>query len=119
MKKLDCCFTVACLDGSIAHLTSRMLILVLLSDATNESTHENTVMVTRLIRISYGDYQLQTIPPGMAIPVPLKPVEQHKKRGPLFPAYSKRSNTAKDNTKKLQNQQSQQQAQPIRWKKMH
>ena len=26
--------------------------------------------MTRLIRTAYGDYQLQTIPPGMAIEVP-------------------------------------------------
>jgi hypothetical protein len=44
-----------------------------------------TVTVTRLIRVSYGDYQLQNIPPGMAIPVPVKPVERQRHRGPLFP----------------------------------
>jgi len=37
--------------------------------------------VTRLIRISYGDYDLNTIPPGMAIEVPIKPVECQKKHG--------------------------------------
>eukprot|EP00339_Tiarina_fusa_P028139 CAMPEP_0117054436 /NCGR_PEP_ID=MMETSP0472-20121206/37728_1 /TAXON_ID=693140 ORGANISM="Tiarina fusus, Strain LIS" /NCGR_SAMPLE_ID=MMETSP0472 /ASSEMBLY_ACC=CAM_ASM_000603 /LENGTH=147 /DNA_ID=CAMNT_0004770027 /DNA_START=66 /DNA_END=506 /DNA_ORIENTATION=- len=42
------------------------------------------VSVTRLIRISYGDYDLQTIPPGMAIEVPYKPIEAQKARGPLF-----------------------------------
>jgi 23S rRNA pseudouridine2605 synthase len=42
--------------------------------------------VNRLIRIAYGDYQLQTIPPGMAIPVPTKPVLEQKRKGPLvFP----------------------------------
>jgi 23S rRNA pseudouridine2605 synthase len=39
--------------------------------------------VTRLIRISYGDYQLQTIPPGMAIEVPVKTLEQHRNVGSL------------------------------------
>lgn len=39
--------------------------------------------VTRLIRISYGDYQLNTIPPGMAIEVPVKSLETQKSKGPL------------------------------------
>ncbi|GKZ00499.1 hypothetical protein MPSEU_001002300 [Mayamaea pseudoterrestris] len=41
--------------------------------------------VTRLIRIAYGDYQLQTIPPGMAVEVNVKPVKTQKNRGFLFP----------------------------------
>jgi len=40
--------------------------------------------VTRLIRISYGDYQLNTIPPGMAIEVPVKSLEMQKNRGPML-----------------------------------
>jgi 23S rRNA pseudouridine2605 synthase len=40
--------------------------------------------VTRLIRISYGDYHLQTIPAGMAIEVPVKPVGQQRRRGKLI-----------------------------------
>jgi hypothetical protein len=43
-----------------------------------------TVTVTRLIRTSYGDYQLQTIPPGMALEVPFKPIKQQTHRGQLF-----------------------------------
>jgi 23S rRNA pseudouridine2605 synthase len=43
------------------------------------------LQITRLIRTSYGDYSLKNIPPGMAIEVPVKPVEQQKKRGVLFP----------------------------------
>jgi len=43
----------------------------------------NKVTVTRLIRIAYGDYVLRTIPPGMAIEVPYKPVETQKARGAL------------------------------------
>ncbi len=39
--------------------------------------------VTRLIRTSFGDYQLETIPPGMAIEVPVKPLESQKLRGKL------------------------------------
>ena len=40
--------------------------------------------VTRLIRISYGDYDLNTIPPGMAIEVRCKALDEMKSRGPLF-----------------------------------
>jgi len=42
--------------------------------------------VTRLIRVSYGDYDLNTIPPGMALEVPCKDLERMTKKGPLFPA---------------------------------
>lgn len=41
--------------------------------------------VTRLIRISYGDYDLNTIPPGMALEVPLKTLAGHKRQGKLNP----------------------------------
>jgi 23S rRNA pseudouridine2605 synthase len=41
--------------------------------------------VTRLIRISYGDYDLNTIPPGMALEVPLKALVGHKRQGKLNP----------------------------------
>mmetsp|Transcript_11983 Transcript_11983/g.25303 ORF Transcript_11983/g.25303 Transcript_11983/m.25303 type:complete len:482 (-) Transcript_11983:144-1589(-) len=40
--------------------------------------------VTRLIRISYGDYDLNTIPPGLAVEVPVKKLATMKKQGPLF-----------------------------------
>ena len=40
--------------------------------------------MTRLIRIAYGDYDLQSIPPGLAIQVPWKAVERQKARGRLF-----------------------------------
>jgi len=39
------------------------------------------VTVTRLIRVAYGDYRLESIPPGMAIPVPYKSVTQQKAKG--------------------------------------
>mmetsp|Transcript_102539 Transcript_102539/g.208781 ORF Transcript_102539/g.208781 Transcript_102539/m.208781 type:complete len:109 (+) Transcript_102539:3-329(+) len=39
------------------------------------------VSVTRLIRVAYGDYKLDTIPPGMALPVPYKPVAQQRAKG--------------------------------------
>eukprot|EP00429_Kryptoperidinium_foliaceum_P007019 CAMPEP_0176005810 /NCGR_PEP_ID=MMETSP0120_2-20121206/2398_1 /TAXON_ID=160619 /ORGANISM="Kryptoperidinium foliaceum, Strain CCMP 1326" /LENGTH=354 /DNA_ID=CAMNT_0017338529 /DNA_START=150 /DNA_END=1211 /DNA_ORIENTATION=- len=46
--------------------------------------------VTRLIRIQYGDYTLQTIPPGMAIEVPFKPLAKQKAKGPLMSRKPKR-----------------------------
>mmetsp|Transcript_3345 Transcript_3345/g.7444 ORF Transcript_3345/g.7444 Transcript_3345/m.7444 type:complete len:98 (+) Transcript_3345:732-1025(+) len=48
-----------------------------------------TVNVTRLIRISYGDYHLQTIPPGMVLEVPLKPLEEQRRVGKLQNMQSK------------------------------
>jgi len=45
--------------------------------------------VTRLIRISYGDYDLNTIPPGRAIEVPARDYESMKKKGQLFPSENK------------------------------
>jgi hypothetical protein len=36
------------------------------------------VNVTRLIRISFGEYDLNTIPPGLAIEVPCKPLLHQK-----------------------------------------
>lgn len=39
--------------------------------------------VTRLIRTSYGDYSLNTIPPGKAIEVPVKDLDDQKRRGPI------------------------------------
>eukprot|EP00554_Chaetoceros_debilis_P001474 CAMPEP_0194088608 /NCGR_PEP_ID=MMETSP0149-20130528/29919_1 /TAXON_ID=122233 /ORGANISM="Chaetoceros debilis, Strain MM31A-1" /LENGTH=414 /DNA_ID=CAMNT_0038772299 /DNA_START=208 /DNA_END=1452 /DNA_ORIENTATION=+ len=39
--------------------------------------------VTRLIRTGFGDYELNTIPPGMAIEVPVKPLKSQKRRGTL------------------------------------
>jgi 23S rRNA pseudouridine2605 synthase len=39
------------------------------------------LQVTRLIRISYGDYSLNTIPPGMAVEVPVKDLDSQKRRG--------------------------------------
>lgn len=38
----------------------------------------------RLIRLSYGDYELAQIPPGRAIEVPCKDLERMKNKGPLF-----------------------------------
>jgi mitochondrial translocator assembly and maintenance protein 41 len=43
----------------------------------------SSVTVTRLIRVSYGDYRLDTIPKGMAIPVPYKPVAKQRAKGDI------------------------------------
>ncbi|KAL7499498.1 hypothetical protein ACHAWT_007779 [Skeletonema menzelii] len=45
--------------------------------------------VTRLIRVSYGDYDLNTIPPGKAIEVPARAFESMTKKGQLFSDDSK------------------------------
>jgi pseudouridine synthase len=52
------------------------------------------VTVTRLIRIRYGDYTLDTIPPGLAIEVPVKPIESQRHKGPLFFSSSSSSSAA-------------------------
>jgi hypothetical protein len=54
------------------------------------------VKVTRLIRTSFGDYDLNTIPPGMAIEIPMKSLESQRKRGPLFPRRPSRPKTSSD-----------------------
>jgi hypothetical protein len=65
----------------------------------------NQVTVTRLIRVAYGDYRLDTIPPGLAIPVPWKPVEKQKAQGSLKP---KKPNPQRKKTTS---------AGPVRWVK--
>ena len=52
--------------------------------------------VTRLIRISYGDYKLDTIPPGKAIEVNYKDIEKMKKKGLLFAKSSNDEKKKKD-----------------------
>ena len=64
------------------------------------------VTVTRLIRIAYGDYELQSIPPGLAIQVPWKPVDRQKAKGKLF---SKTSNQKRQTRRKRTD------AAPITW----
>jgi len=61
--------------------------------------------VTRLIRIAYGDYKLDTIPPGMAIPVPYKPVTHQKAKGSL----------AARSPRKKENKRAEQIASPVKW----
>ena len=67
------------------------------------------VKVTRLIRTSYGDYQLQTIPPGMAIEVPLKPLKKQKHRGALFPKRPARQRISEE-------ENDGEEASPVQWK---
>ena len=65
----------------------------------------NAVSVTRLIRTAYGDYKLNTIPPGMAIPVPYKPVTNQKAKGSLAPRSPKKKKTKGEERV----------AQPVQW----
>lgn len=52
--------------------------------------------VTRLIRVSYGDYDLNTIPPGMAVEVPCKGFEGMSKQGRLFARSSSKKKEVKE-----------------------
>lgn len=52
--------------------------------------------VTRLIRISYGDFDLNTIPPGRAIEVKYKELEGMKKKGRLFDSSRVKKKEVKD-----------------------
>jgi 23S rRNA pseudouridine2605 synthase len=58
--------------------------------------------VNRLIRVSYGDYDLNTIPQGLAVPVPYKPIDNQRNKGALFP-----KKTRKEETKKVEESASQ------------
>lgn len=60
------------------------------------------VTVTRLIRIRYGDYTLQTIPPGMAIEVPYKPIHRQKARGAVVGEASSSSTTMETRRRRRQ-----------------
>lgn len=51
--------------------------------------------VTRLIRISFGDYHLDKIPPGNALEIPIIEVNKHKRKGSLFPKKKRLSATAR------------------------
>jgi len=74
------------------------------------------VKVTRLIRVSYGDYQLQTIPPGMAIEVPMKPLESQKLKGNLWTnRYSKQSVQKKKELRKEARKNQDPRASPVEW----
>ena len=77
------------------------------------------VNVTRLIRTSYGDYQLQTIPPGMAIEVPCKPIVRQKHRGPLWkPKTASSSSGTKattTTTKQKNGDDKEEHARPVQW----
>lgn len=46
--------------------------------------------VTRLIRTSFGDYDLKTIPPGLAIEVPVKRLETQRRKGELSTGIQKK-----------------------------
>lgn len=70
------------------------------------------MQVTRLIRTSYGDFSLQTIPPGMAIEVPVKPVESHRRAGSL---HTKTRTLAKNNKKTHHTNGDLEDRSPVQW----
>jgi 23S rRNA pseudouridine2605 synthase len=70
------------------------------------------VTVTRLFRISFGDYQLQTIPPGMAIEVPIKDLDKQLHKGPLF---SRQKNKTKKTQTAADKEEDTDRASPIQW----
>ena len=72
----------------------------------------NTVNVTRLIRIAYGDYDLQTIPPGMAMEIPIKPLDLHKRRGNLV---TTTTNNSKSKPKALSPSAKEEKSTPVQW----
>eukprot|EP00545_Synedropsis_sp_CCMP1620_P012017 CAMPEP_0119021522 /NCGR_PEP_ID=MMETSP1176-20130426/26153_1 /TAXON_ID=265551 /ORGANISM="Synedropsis recta cf, Strain CCMP1620" /LENGTH=344 /DNA_ID=CAMNT_0006976145 /DNA_START=26 /DNA_END=1057 /DNA_ORIENTATION=- len=63
--------------------------------------------VTRLIRISYGDYDLNTIPPGLALEVPVKALDGQRKLGRLKPK--------KEQQTKRERRDEEEIASPVRW----
>lgn len=73
--------------------------------------------VTRLIRTSFGDYDLNTIPSGMAIEVPYKSLEQQKRRGQLEIGLSNiKGKTIAPSNKFIQkSSQNINEIQPIQW----
>lgn len=64
--------------------------------------------VTRLIRVSYGDYDLNNIPPGLAVEVPFKAVSDQKKAGKLL-------KPQKEQKKKKERQVDEAYASPVTW----
>jgi len=66
------------------------------------------------MRISYGDYQLQTIPPGMAIEVPVKSIERQKHKGPLF-SRSSSNEKLRRSSKQQPGEDKSKSASPIQW----
>ena len=65
-----------------------------------------------MIRISYGDYQLQTIPPGMILEVPYKPIEKQIRKGPVFKSTNRPSNHRSSNKRSDTNEPK---ASPVQW----
>lgn len=58
------------------------------------------LIVTRLIQISYGDYNLNTIAPGAVIGVPCKSIESQRNKGSLFMLLSSSSSSSKEQVPK-------------------
>jgi 23S rRNA pseudouridine2605 synthase len=67
------------------------------------------LQVTRLIRTSFGDYDLNTIPPGLAIEVPVKALEKQKRRGLLH--FKKKNSGGRKDAKNSATSETQ----PVEW----
>lgn len=59
------------------------------------------LQVTRLIRVSFGDYDLNSIPPGLAIEVPYKSLDGQKRKGVLSQRVSSRKKSTNNTEKKI------------------
>mmetsp|Transcript_27713 Transcript_27713/g.65097 ORF Transcript_27713/g.65097 Transcript_27713/m.65097 type:complete len:411 (-) Transcript_27713:4370-5602(-) len=66
--------------------------------------------VTRLIRTAYGDYKLESIPPGMALPVPYKAIAKQRARGPLESQLPNRKTN-----RNQRRRQGEERAAPVKW----
>ena len=71
--------------------------------------------VSRLIRVSYGDYDLNTIPTGMAIEVPVKPLENQKRKGRLLNIGGKKRSNNNRNDKNDKPADDNDNITPIQW----
>jgi len=68
--------------------------------------------VTRLIRISYGDYHLDQLPPGHHMEVPMIPLKNHRRRGPLQQEKPKKKQQNRAN--RIENEEDYE-ASPVSW----
>lgn len=71
--------------------------------------------VTRLIRTSFGDYDLNTIPPGMAIEVPVKSLASQKKRGQLSTERGRIEHNKKNPSTSTESETELAKSSPVQW----
>lgn len=69
--------------------------------------------ISRLIRISFGDYNLNKIPPGMVIEVPIKTIDKHKQKGYLVPCQIRIIGSRENSNKRMVLQR--EPVSPIQW----